>query len=198
MKIIDVPQGSQEWLAARAGIPSASKFDNIIDTSGQPSKQRKRYLYQLAGERITRKSEETYQNAAMLRGKELEAEARSFYELTNGVTVEQVGFCLADGGYGASPDGLVGTDGGLEVKCPLIYTHVGYLLSGTMPTDYILQVQGALLVTGRKWWDFCSYFPGLTPLVVRVLPDAKLQKKLAVELELFCRELSEISEKIRG
>lgn len=199
MKIISAEQGTPEWLFARCGIPSASNFDKILDTSGKPSKQRTKYLFQLAGERVTGKVEETYQNATMLRGKEMEAEARQFYELTNGVMVEQVGFCITEGKvvYGASPDGMVGTEGLLEIKCPLIYTHVGYLLVGALPSDYIQQVQGQLLVTGREWCDFVSYYPGLKPLVVRVEPDKKLQKALAVELELFCKELDEIAEKIR-
>ena len=199
MKIIDVTQGTPEWHLARCGIPSASNFDKIVDIDGKPSKQRKKYLYQLAGERIAGKSEETYQNAAMLRGKELEAEARQFYELTNGVTVEQVGFCVTEGKviFGASPDGLVGKDGLVEIKCPLIYTHVGYLLAEALPSDYIQQVQGQLLVTGRKYCDFISYFPGLKPLVVKVEPDKKFQKALAIELELFAKELNEIVEKIK-
>ena len=199
MIIHNAEQGSPEWFAARCGVPSASNFDKIIDTSGRPSKSREKYLYQCAGERIAGKVEETYQNAAMARGKEMEGEARQFYELTNGVTVEQVGFCVTEGKavFGASPDGLVGKDGLLEIKSPLIYTHVGYLIAGTFPTAYLQQVAGQLLVTGRKWCDFISYYPGLKPLVIRITPDPKFQKALAVELELFCNELAAIVEKIK-
>ena len=170
-----------------------------MDTTGAPSKQKKKYLYQLAGETVAGKSEETYQNAAMQRGIELENEARSLYELVSGESVVQVGLCVSDGkaGYAASPDGFVGEDGLLEIKCPLISTHVGYLLANETPNDYFQQMQGQLLVTGRKWLDFMSYYPGLKPLILRVEPDKKFQKALAVELEVFCSELDDIVAKIK-
>lgn len=200
MKIIECAQNTLEWFQARIGIPTSSNFDKILDASGKPSKQREKYLYQLAGELVAGKSEETYQNAAMLRGIELEAEARAFYEFTNSVQVQQVGFCLTEGKtiFGASPDGLVGKDGAIEIKCPLIYTHVGYLLNDQkLPTTYFQQVQGQLLVTERKWVDFISYYAGLKPMVVRVIPDKEFQTKLQTELDLFCKELKEIVSKIK-
>lgn len=199
MKIIDCVQGTPEWLAARCGIPTASNFDKIVDISGKPSKQRKKYLYQLAGERITGKAEETYQNGAMQRGIKLEAEARNYYEFTCGKTVKEVGFCLVDGKwkYGASPDGLVDKDGKVEIKCPTIATHVTYLVDGGLPSDYFQQVQGQLLVTGRDWCDFISYYSGMNPLIVRVEPDKKFLAILKAELEAFCAELEEVVAKIK-
>lgn len=199
MRVIDCIQGTPEWTAARRGVPSASAFDKIITTKGEPSKQRQKYLYQLAGECVSGIVEETYQNGAMLRGKEMEDEARQLYSLINGVEVQQVGFCVVDGdlAFGCSPDSLVGEDGGLEIKCPQMATHVSYLLDNVLPTDYIQQVQGNLLVTGRKWWDFMSYYPGLKPLIIRVQRDEKLLKSLKIELELFCEQLKNIIEKIR-
>jgi len=196
MKIIDCEQGSPEWHQARCGIPTASSFDKIVTSTGSLSKQREKYMYQLAGERVTGKPEETYKNGFMERGKEMEAEARAFYELTNGVKVNQVGFCL-ENGYGASPDGLVGDDGVLEIKCPLLSTHVSYLLKGTMPTEYFQQVQGQLLLTGRKWVDFISYYASMKPMVIRIVPDIKFQRILKVELEVFCGQLDDIVSKIK-
>lgn len=196
MKIIECEQGSPEWIKARCGVPSASSFDKIITTKGEPSKQRTKYLWQLAGETVTGIPEESYSNANMERGKIVEAEARQLYELISGQTVLQVGFCLAEG-YGASPDGLVATEGLLELKSPIMATHVGYLLENTLPMDYWQQLQGQLLVTGRKWVDFFSYYPGLRPLLIRVVPDDKFQRALKIELELFCSELKEIVAKIR-
>lgn len=198
MRIIDCIQGSPEWFAARCGIPTASNFDKIVDMSGNPSKQRKKYLYQLVGERITGKPEETFQSFAMLRGKEVEAEARNFYELTNAQKIATVGICLSDGDalYGASPDGMVGKDGAIEIKCPMLSTHVSYLLEGKLPSDYFQQVQGQLFVTGRRWCDFISYYPGMNPLIVRVLPDKGFQEKLKAELESFCTELEEVVHKL--
>lgn len=198
MKLVNCVQGSPEWFSARCGIPTASNFDRIITSTGKPSAQRTKYLYQLAGERITGKPEETYQNGAMQRGKEMEAEARNFYDLTATEIIMQVGLCLTDNGLvGASPDGLVGSDGCLEIKCPLMATHVGYLLNGELPTEYFQQVHGELYVTGRKWIDFMSYYPRMAPLIVRVEPDKAFHSKLKVELEVFCAELDEIVQKIK-
>lgn len=197
MKIIDVQQGTPEWLSCRAGIPSASNFDMIVTSKGDSSKQAQKYMYRLAGERITGMPEETYQNAAMARGVEMEAEARSYYELTTGQTVEQVGFCVADCGAGCSPDGFVGEDGLIEIKCPSIAVHVGYLLDNKVPTDYFQQTQGQLFVTGRKWLDFISYYPLMKPLVVRMERDEVFIRKLEVELRVFYQQLEEIVNKIK-
>ncbi|MFH1645774.1 MAG: lambda exonuclease family protein [Candidatus Omnitrophota bacterium] len=197
MVIIDVLQNSPEWYAAKCGIPSSSEFDKLVILSGKPSKQREKYLYRLAGERLLGHSEESYQNAAMLRGKEVEAEARQYYEFITGQEVKQVGFCLADG-YGASPDGLIGDDGLLEIKCPILSTHIYYLIKNELPSDYIQQVEGQLLVTGRKWVDFLSYYPGLDPLLIRVERDEDFIKTLKIELKIFCQELDELTEKLRG
>lgn len=197
MKIIECEQKSPEWYAARCGIPTASGFDKIVTTKGEQSKQRTKYLYQLAGECVSGLAEESYQNYAMLRGIETEAEARSFYEFTTGSDVAQVGFCISDcGKYGASPDGLVGEDGILEIKCPTMAVHVGYLLEGSLPMDYFQQTQGQLLVTGRKWSAFLSYYPGLKPVLIRVDRDALFLTALQLELDKFCSELEQIVKRI--
>jgi predicted phage-related endonuclease len=200
MIISDVVQGSPEWFAERCGIPTCSNFDKLITTKGEPSKSRTKYMYQLAGERITGQREESYQSAAMQRGVELEAEARSFYELMTGETVQIVGLCYADKKkrYACSPDGLIGEHGGIEIKCPQLSTAVEYLLKGVLPTEYYQQVQGSMAVTGRKWWDFVSYYPGMKPLIVRVERNEEFIKALKVELEIFCQELDEITEKLKG
>ena len=185
-------------MKARCGIPSASNFDKIITTKGEPSKQREKYMYQLAAEAVTGVKEESYQNAAMTRGIEMEAEARQFYELTNNVEVEQVGFCLEDTGlYGASPDGLVNSDGLVEIKCPQSQTHVSYMIKGGLDTEYYQQLQGQLLVTGRRYVDIISYFPGLKPMIIRVVRDEKFLKALRVELDVFCIELQDVIRKIK-
>jgi hypothetical protein len=84
-----------------------------------------------------------------------------------------------------------------DLKCPSSAVHVGYLLDGILPLDYFQQVQGQLLVTGRKWIDFVSYYPGLKALIVRVAPDVQFINALKVELELFCKKLNEVTERIR-
>ncbi len=196
MQVIDCTQGSLEWYAAKCGVPSASNFDKLLTVVGKPSKQRTKYLYRLAGETITGTQEESYQSEAMLRGRVVEGEARQLYQLINGVKVKEVGFCLANG-YGASPDGLVGDFGLLEIKCPIMATHVGYLLGNALPTDYFQQVQGQLLVTGREWVDFLSYYPSLRPLIIRVRRDKKFLEVLRKELKIFCKSLKVVVRRIK-
>jgi len=200
MRLIACEQGTEEWFKARCGIPTASNFDKIVDIKGNRSKQREGYLYQLAGERITKKSEDPFQSEAMKRGKELEEEARQIYGIIKKVKVEKVGLYLTDGRYvyGASPDGLVKKHSTLlEVKCPIMKTHVYYLLKNQLPSDYFQQTQGQLLVSGLKLLDFVSYYPGIKPLIIRVIPDKAFQVKLKRELELFCIELESVARKIK-
>lgn len=199
MITLDVPQGSPEWFSARLGIPTASCFDKLVTSKGEPSKQAQKYLWQLAGERVTGKTEESYQSGPMQRGKEVEAEAVALYEMIHSVQTTEVGICYPNEKklMAASPDRLIGKDGLLEMKCPLIYTHVGYILDGELPTDYFQQVQGELYITGRKWADFMSYYPGLKPLILRVERDEKFIKALAIELEVFCKKLEDVTAKIR-
>lgn len=199
MKIIPCIQGDTTWISARCGVPSSSNFDKIVTTKGEPSKQARKYLLQVAGERVAGRAEETYKSAAMTRGTEIEAEARAFYELTTGRQVEQVGFCVTEGKavYGSSPDGFVGEDGMIEIKSPLLATHVSYLVDGGLEADYFQQVQGELLVTERKWCDLVSYYCTMRPMVIRIYPDLEFQKKLKIELEKFCLELETIVLKIK-
>ena len=194
-----IVQGTKEWDDIRMGIPTASGFDKIITTKGTSSKQREKYMYGLAAERISGIKEDQYQNAIMQRGIEMEGEARAFYELTTGQDVKTVGFCHYDKKklFGCSPDGLVGKGGSVEIKCPSSAVHVAYLLNNKLPIEYFQQVQGQLLVTGRKWVDFFSFYPGVKPLCIRIEPDGRFLNNLQVELEVFCKELNEVTEKIR-
>lgn len=191
-------QLSPEWFAARAGIPSASNFDKIITGAGQPSKQAEKYMYQLAGERLLGTKEESYCNAAMQRGIELEPEARSFYEALYGCDVEQAGLVYKDERkiFSCSPDGLL-ENGGLEIKCPQLSTHIEYLTGNKIPSTYYQQVQGSLYICGLEFWDFMSYYPGIKPFIIRVEPDLKFHARLEVELEKFCFQLDVLEKKIR-
>jgi hypothetical protein len=194
-------QGSVEWFAARCGKPSASGFDNIITAKGEPSKQRQKYLYTLAGERIIGQKEESYQNAAMKRGIELEPEARALYELITGTIVTQVGLCYLneEKRFLASPDGLVSDSGLFEAKCPQLSTMVGYSLSpDKLVSEYYLQLMGQLLVTGREWVDIMAYYPAFSPVIVRVNADLVFLSQLEHRLKEFCIELDQIETKLRG
>lgn len=200
MIIKNFTQGSKEWFEARAGIPTASHFDKIVMMSGNPSAQRQKYLYQLAGERLLGTKEETYQSAAMARGIELEPEARAAYEFIKDCDVEEVGLCYKNNDklFSCSPDGLRQSEKrGLEIKCPSLAVHTEYLHRGRLPSTYFQQVHGSIFVTGYDSWDFMSYYPGLPPLIVEVLPDEKFMKSLGKELECFCFELTDITEVLR-
>ncbi|MDX9896336.1 MAG: YqaJ viral recombinase family protein [Desulfofustis sp.] len=197
--VTDLEQGTPEWFAARAGIPTASSFDLILTAKGEPSKSQEKYAHTLAGERVLGYPEESYSSDHMERGKLLEDEARELYEFLTGNTVTQVGLIyLDDRSAACSPDGLVGDDGGLEIKCPKLSTHVGYLLEDRLPADYHRQVQGSLFVSGRQWWDFMSYYPGMRPLVVRVFPDVRFHRCLAELLANFNKLVEEIAGRIGG
>jgi hypothetical protein len=200
MIILECTQGTPEWQSARVGIPTASNFDLIITQKGEPSKQRQKYLYTLAGERIIGAKEETYQNTAMQRGTLMEPEARALYELIRGVEVKQVGICYPDEKklYAASPDGLVGDSGLVEIKCPMLATIVAYHIEGKLVSEYFQQLQGQLLVTGREWVDIMGYYPAIKPIITRVYKDEKYLPMLAAALEQFCIELDITTEKLRG
>jgi hypothetical protein len=129
----------------------------------------------------------------MDRGTELEADARRWYEMDQGVDVRQVGFCLRDdGAVGCSPDGLVGEDGGLEIKCPGAKQHTRYLLGiDDLATAHTGQVQGSMFLTGRAWWDVLSYNPELPPVRVRVARDEDYMMALEPVLAGLVKQLAE-------
>ena len=196
MQIFDFEQRSEDWFKIRSGVPSASEFSNIVQSDGSPSKSRTKYLYKLVGEKLGALPEESYTNKAIENGILREADAREMYS-RDVKPVVQVGFCIHDEGYGCSPDGLVEEDGVIEIKCPILSTHIEYLIKQKLPTDYVQQVQGQLLVTGRKYNDFISYYPGLKPLVVRCYRDEVFISRLRAELLKFISELNELTEKLR-
>ena len=175
----DLEQGSDEWLAARRGIITASVVGQLItpQTTRAASNDKSRALIaQLAAERITGRSESVFVNADMERGNLHEPHARDAYAQHHGVHVEQVGFMLRDDWgirLGASPDGLVGNEGGIEIKCPRAKTHIQTILSDAVPAYNMAQVQATLLVTGREWWDFVSFCAGLPMFTKRVVLDPK-------------------------
>ena len=179
-------QGTDAWLAARLGKPSASCFSKLITMTGKPSASADAYINQLLGERLTGKSEPHYTSEAMILGTEREPEARADYEFITGNKVDQFGFILDDSqSYGCSPDGLIGDDGGLEVKCPAQTTQAGYWRDKQSGVKkYYQQIQGCMWVTGRKWWDFFSYHPDMPHVLVRVKRDQDYIDKLSEQVLL--------------
>lgn len=158
---LDCEQGSEEWLAARLGIPTATGIKNIVTQSGQKSSGWISYLAELIAESIEGSSE-GFKSNDMQRGNELEPRARMAYEFETGNDVVQIGgvYLNADKDLMVSPDGLIpNLKKGLEIKCPKMKTHIKYLLEGGVPVEYVIQVQAALWVTGYETWDFISYCP---------------------------------------
>jgi putative phage-type endonuclease len=155
-----IEQGSAEWLAERCGKVTASRIaDLMAKTKTGFAATRLNYRAQLIAERLTGTVAPSFTNAAMIHGTETEPEARRAYEFFVDRDVQQVGFvphpeiemC------GASPDGLVGDDGLLELKCPNTATHIETLLSGVIPDKYVKQMMFQMACTGRQWCDFASY-----------------------------------------
>lgn len=168
MKIFaNIEQGSEEWRAIRKGKPTASRFSDIITANkGELSKSATGYIRELIGECFCPDWEPWQGNFATERGKDLEGAARDAFIVETGLTVEEVGFVLAnDGVCGCSPDGLIYESGnlvsGVEIKCPIPKTHIAYVMDGGLPDDYKQQVHGSLAVTGLSEWHFWSFFPGM-------------------------------------
>ncbi len=158
---LDCEQGSEEWLVARLGIPTATGIKNIVTQSGQKSSGWVSYLAELIAESIEGGSD-GFKSNDMQRGNELEPRARMAYEFETGNDVVQVGgvYLNADKDLMVSPDGLIpNLKKGVEIKCPKMKTHIKYLLEGGVPVEYVIQVQAALWVTGYETWDFISYCP---------------------------------------
>ena len=158
---LDCEQGTEEWLAARCGIPTATGISNIVTPTGKKSGSYLPYLAELIAESIEG-LKENYKSEEMARGNELEPFARAAYEFETGNAVVQVGgvYLNADKDLMISPDGLIpNLRKGLEIKCPQMKTHIKYLLQGGVPQEYLIQVQSALWVTGYETWDFVSYCP---------------------------------------
>lgn len=188
MKIYDFEQYSPDWWRVRRGIPTASRYGSILTAKTMKlAAAHDTYINELIGDLFDLEygHKDEVANAAMRRGTAMEPESRNAYEMECDVDVRQVGFLTTDDGrFGCSPDGLIGADGGLELKNPSAHTHVAWLRAGGLPDDHRAQVHGSLIVSGRAWWDFYSYYPGLPSLRVRIAPD-DYTAKLTEALEQF-------------
>jgi putative phage-type endonuclease len=193
MQLIDAPQRSPEWFAARLGKATASNFAHVL--AAKSTAANRNYRVKLALERITGRQEDVFQNDAMRQGTEREPFARIAYESATGNLAEEVGFCLHDVlDCGASPDGLIDAVKGLEVKCPTPGKHCEYLRQKAEPAEYTAQIQGCMWITDRQEWDFVSYcpeFPENAQLIVRTIKrDQAYIDKLAAAVEAFMQEVA--------
>lgn len=196
----DLEQGSAEWLDQRRGMVTASVVGQLLTPTGRvASNDYSRALTaRLVAERITGYTDDTFQNADLLRGVMEEPRARDKYAEVTGRTVQQVGFMVLEGDgwrLGASPDGLVDDDGGIEVKSPRAKGHLQTILADTMPAHHVAQVQACLLVSGRKWWDFISWHGGMPMYVKRVLPEPVWHEAITEAVAGFEREAARMVER---
>lgn len=201
VEVIDVEQGSEAWLQVKLGIPSASRFADIM-AAGE-GKMRTRYLRELAGEIITGRPAETFKSVAMARGNEMEAEARDHYARTKFADLRRVGFVKNAGlmkyaMVGASPDALIGDDGGLEIKTMIPALMIELLDKGaTMPPEHRAQVHGNIWVCERSWLDFKIYYPRMPDFTVRVQRDDAYIEQIKNAVEIFSYDLKMLVERLR-
>lgn len=198
LQIFNCEQGTPEWYAARAGIPTASEFDTVMakGRSGGDSKTRRTYMLKLIGERLTREPMYSYSNEHMERGKVMEAEARDLYQMIAEVECQQVGF-IRRGDAGCSPDSLINAKGMLEVKTKLPHLQLDVLLTDEFPTEHRAQCQGQLWIAEREWVDFVSYWPGLPLFAKRVFRDEPYIARLAEAVRVFNEEMQETIAKVQ-
>lgn len=193
-----IEQGTPEWFAQRLGKVTASRVSDIIaKTKTGVSASRVNYLAQLVAERLTGQAADTFKSGAMQHGTETEPQARMAYEAETGLMVTEVAM-IQHGTIemaGASPDGLVGEDGLVEIKCPNTSTHIATLMADKAPSQYIPQMQWQMACTGRAWCDFVSFDPRLPAdmqmFVKRVHRDNDLIARYEQEVIVFLSEVGD-------
>lgn len=196
---LDCEQGSEEWLTARLGIPTATGIENIVTPTGKKSSSQIKYMAELIEESILGGGD-TFKSGFMEHGNQLEPQARAAYEFLTGNDVIQVGgvYLNEDREVMVSPDGLIPSlKKGLEIKCPKMSTHIRYLLEGGVPAEYVIQVQANLWVTGYETWDFVSYCPEYqkqTLYLFTAARDEKLMKAFDEHIPQFVKTLKAYKE----
>lgn len=192
----DTEQGTAAWIQCRLGKVTASRVADVIaKTKSGPAASRANYEAQLVAERLTGVAQEGYSNAAMAWGTETEPQARDAYAFLFDAEVVEVGFVQHPSipESGASPDGTIGDDGLVEIKCPQTATHIATLLDGKVPAKYVTQMQWQMACTGRAWCDFVSFDPRLPAdlqvFCTRVQRDPEMIAGLEAEVRVFLAEV---------
>lgn len=200
----DVPQRSEAWYQLRLGMPTASEFSKIVTSTGAESKGRSGYAATLAAELYAGGSVDTWGgNVHLERGRTLEEDAIARYEFERDVTVTPVGFITTDDmSAGASPDGMVGDHGMIEVKCLKAENHIAAMLyfrkNWKCPTDYVQQTQGQMWIAGRVWADLIFYHPSLPMFVIRQEPNFDVISGLSSGIKALIAERDQIVAMLRG
>jgi hypothetical protein len=190
MKVLNCAQGSEEWLKARSGLLTASKADSILTPlfKVKDGKAVDTLIAKSLAEKWTGRPlpEDAINSLPMEFGSILESEARPAYTLLTGQEVREVGLITTDDdACGASPDGIIGDDCGIEIKCPNASTHIKYLLAGKVPDDYVVQVHFSMFVTNFSHWIFMSYRREMPPLILDVKRDEKILVQIEEAVESF-------------
>jgi len=195
-----VEQGTEEWLRLHLGRPTASGFKEFMTTDFEMRKGEmpKTYLYKRLAEELTGAPLPGFTSRAVEQGLLMEDEAISWFELETGLTTSYMGFIVGDDDRcGCSPDSLVGEDSGLEIKCPNAETHLRYADAGVVPAEYIPQVHGSIYVSGRKSWNFMSYYRGLEPFRIEVKRDEAIMAKIADCLTKFYADYDAAKQRLK-
>ena len=193
MKIHNVEQGSEAWFQLRLGVPSASRFKDLLTPTGKPSASSEKYMHELLAEKMSGKRFDSFDTFHMKRGRELEPEAANVFSFQTDLICREVGFVTNDSEtVGCSPDRLI-FGSGLEIKCPAHTTHVKYLIdyhkNDEMPQEYYAQVQGTMWLMDLEDYWFMSYHPDLPNLIMNVKRDDKYIALLAAAIDKLLEEL---------
>ena len=196
-----IEQGSEAWHQLRLGIPTASAFSRILTAAKlQPSTQQEQYIAELNAEWVSGEPCDDFGGTEWVeRGKALEPEARREYAFEAKAKPEEVAFIYKDESHmvGCSPDALVGEEGLLELKCPMLKTHMFWLNRSTLPREHLIQVQGQIWCADAKWCDFMSYFPETPAVRMRIEPDPKIQAAFDVLIPDFLYNLENSRRRLR-
>lgn len=201
MKIIDCKQNTSEWATARLGKVTASEIDALVSPKGKirTGDGPETHLYKKLAEKLLGYSLNDWTSAAAEHGSIMETEARPWYAFMHDVEVQTPGFCVTDDArFGCSPDGLIGLDGGVEIKCFQPQKSLQVLIEGAIPDENLMQIHMSLLVTGRQWWDWVSYSRQWPPVVIRVQRDEAIQLIIKGALDSFSARFDAALAKVRA
>lgn len=201
MKIHEVSQRTLDWARLHVGIPTASGLHNLMTPEFELRKGEmfRSYMYLKLAEYWRGEPVLELSTFSIEQGEIVESEAKPFYALETNQKVREVGFITTDDGtFGCSPDGLIGADNGLEIKCPSAQVHVKYLVSGELPKEYAAQVHGSMFVTGFPRWTFLSYRRNFPPLILEVQREEGVMFKIAEALEQFHEQFEDAKRRLNS
>lgn len=191
-----VEQGTEEWYRLRMGRFTASNISALLATKGDKGRQNE--IKRVAFELLYDVRPDGFESPWMGRGKDLEVEARDAYQATTFTVVDTCGFFTYGDSMGASPDGLIGDDGTVEIKCVKYNTFIDYVIADRVPPEYVPQIQTQLLCTDRQWCDFIAYHPGVPLFIKRIERDEEMIQSIIVAVDVAMASAQELITKIKN